>query len=323
MKTTPRSPRANATRRSAFLAGSLAVLATAGNARAQPALIPLRVGGDTGWEYSEAFYAQDMGFFTKAGLNVEITSLSSGAAISASVAAGQLDVGVSSMVPLSIAYARGLPFVIVAGGALETLNVPGGLLCVAKDSPIRTAADLEGKPIAVNALKNLAEMMLDAWLAQHGVDIAKVKVVELRYTEMGVALERGTVAAAVLSEPALSPALRTNTLRVLGDVYATVGSEYLISCWFTTQPFVERNADAIHRFQTAIYEAGRWANTHPDESVAMNAKHAQMDPEVLKKMVRRLYATQLRLTDVQPVLDVAAKYGVTPRRVNAAELILR
>jgi NitT/TauT family transport system substrate-binding protein len=311
------------TRRSAFLAGSLALFAAPTTARAQPALIPLRVGGDTGWEYSEAFYARDVGFFTKAGLNVEITALSSGAAISAAVAAGQLDLGVSSLVPLSIAYARGLPFVIVAGGALETLNVPGGVLCVAKDGPIRSAADLAGKPIAVNALKNLAEMMLDAWLAQHGVDLAQVRVVELRYTEMALAIERGTIAAAVISEPALSPAMRSNTLRVLGDVYATVGAEYVISCWFSTRPFVQANADAVRRFQTAIYEAGRWANTHPDDAIALNAKYAQMDPEVLKKMVRRVYATQLRVADVQPVLDVAAKYNVTPRPVGAADLILR
>lgn len=309
--------------RRALLGGTAAALAHVSRTSAQAAPLALRVGADTGWEYSEAWFAQDMGFFTKAGLNVAITALNSGAAISAAVASGQLDVGVSSIVPLAIAYTRGLPFVVIAGGALETANVPGGVLCVAKDGPIQRASDLQGKTIAVNALKNLAEMVLDAWLTKNGVDLSSVKVVELRYTEMEGAIDRGAIAGAVLSEPALTPALKSGRFRVLGDMFVAIGSQYTISCWFSTRPFAQKNPEAIRRFQTAIYDAGRWANTHPDESGTVNAKYAQMDPEVVKKMLRRPYATQLRPVDLAPVLEAASKYGVTPQAVAAADLIWR
>jgi len=308
-------------RRSAFVLGTLGALAVADRASAQNALVPVRVGCDTGWEYSEAWFAQDEGFFTKAGLSAELTSLSSGAAISAAVASGQLDVGVASLVPLAIARGRGLPFVIVAGGALATPNVTGAAVCVAKNGPIRSAVDLEGKTVAVNALKNFAEMMLDAWLAQHGVDPAKVQVVELRFTEMAGAAERGQVAAAVLSEPALTPALATGNFRSLGDVFTAVPGSYLISSWFTTTGFLERNPDVVRRFRSAIYDAARWANTHPDESADVNAKYSKMDPQVLRKMVRRPYATDLRPAQVQPILDIGARYGVTSKSVTTAELL--
>jgi len=34
---------------------------------------------------------------------------------------------------------------------------------------------------------------------------------------------------------------------------------------FALNDFVQRNPEAVKRFASAIYEAGRWANTHPDD----------------------------------------------------------
>ena len=55
------------------------------------------------------------------------------------VAAGSLDVGVSTPVQIANAVARGIPFVFVAAGALETPRVPAALVCVQR-SKRRTSA---------------------------------------------------------------------------------------------------------------------------------------------------------------------------------------
>lgn len=311
-----------ALQRSRFLAGSLTLLAAASAARAARAQTSnLRVGATANDTYAQAYYAQDMGFFKKAGLDVDLQTLNNGAAISAAIAAGALDVGVSTPVQLANAVARGVPFVLVAAGALETPKVPVGMVLVAKNGPLRTAKDLEGKTVAVNALKTLSESVLDLWLAQNGADTAKVHTVETTFSEMGAAIERGTVAAAVVSEPALSIALKSGTVRSLGDPFAAIAPQFLISGWFATTTFVQKSPDLVKKFQTAIGEAGRWANEHHNESAAILAKYAKMNVEVIRAMGRCPYTDQLRLSDIQPQLDVALKFGIIPKPMNAADLI--
>ena len=202
----------DATRRSSFLAASFALTAASATRplRAQ-GLATLRVGATPNDTYAQSYFAQDAGFFTRAGLAVELQTLNNGAAVSAAVAAGALDVGVSTPVQIANAVSRGIPFVFVAAGALETPKIPVGLVCVAKNGSVRNAKDLEGKAVAVNALKTLSEVALDLWLSVNGADVTKVHAVEMVFSEMGASIERGNVAAACISEPALSIALKTRT----------------------------------------------------------------------------------------------------------------
>jgi NitT/TauT family transport system substrate-binding protein len=311
--------------RSRFLAATsaLALAAATRPARAQQGLLPLRVGATANDTYAQAYFALDTGIFQRAGLAVELSTLNNGAAVAAGIAGGALDVGVSTPVQVANAVARGVPFVIVAAGALETPRVPVGLLCVARNSPLRTAKEFEGKTVAVNALKTLSEVALDLWLTQNGADVAKVHTIEIIFAEMGVALERGTVAAALISEPALSIALKSGAVRSLLDPYAAIAPQFLISGWFSTTAFVQRSPEHIKRFQAAIYEAGRWANEHHNESAAILAKYAKMDVDIIRGMGRCPFADQLRAADIQPQLDVAVKVGMVPRAMNATEIIVR
>lgn len=310
-------------RRMRFLAGSLSVLAIA-SARAVQAQAPLanvRVGATANDAYAQVYFAQDAGFFTKAGLNVDVETLNNGAAVSAAVAGGALDIGVSTPVQLANALARGIPFVLVAAGGLETPQAPSGMVCVAKSGPLRTAKDLEGKIVAVNALKTLFEAAFDLWMTQNGADPDNVRVVEIGFPAMDEALQRGTVAAAVISEPALSIALKTGNVRALGDPDAAIAARFLVSGWFAMTQFVQTNRDVVKRFQTAIAEAGRWANGHHDESAAILAKYSKMDVDVIRAMGRCPFTDQLRLSDIQPQLNVAFKFGIIPKPVNAADML--
>lgn len=302
-----------------FLAAA-AAFADAPAVAAAQTLLPLRIGATPNDTYAEAYYGAEMGIFKKAGLDVDLTTLNNGAAVAAAVAAGTIDVGVSGPVQTAQAFARGVPFTIVAAGAMSTAKSSAALLCVPKDSPL-TAHDLEGKAVAVNALKTTGELGLDVWLVKTGIDVAKVRVVEVPMSEMGNAVARGTIAAAVISEPALSIALRNNNLRVLGDPMAAISPELLVSSWFSTTPFVQKNPETIRRFASAMYDTARWANAHQFESAAILAKVAKMDVDLIRAGLRAPYAEALRPADIQVQLDVAAKYGLTPRLVNASELV--
>jgi len=264
-----------------------------------------------------------MGFFQKVGLNAEVRTLNNGAAVSAAVAGGALDVGVGTPVLVANAVTHGIPFVMVAAGSLDTPKAPTALLCVLKNSPIRGPKDLEGKTVAVPGIRALADVAIDVWLGKNGVEPAKVLRVEVVMSAMGASVERGTVAAAMISEPALSNALKGGNMRSLGDPLMAIGQQILIGCWYTTTTFAEKNPDAIRRFQNAIGEAGRWANDHHDDSAVILAKYTQMDLAVIRAMQRCPYADQLRVSDIQPQFDVAARFGIIPKPVNATDLIAR
>src|SRR3984885_1248712 len=137
--------------RSTFLAtsASLSTLALASPAPAQtPALMNLRIAATANDTYASAYFAQDAGFFTKAGLNADLETMNNGAAITAALSAGSMDIGVATPVILANAYLHGLPVVIVAAGAISITGVTSVGLCVAGNSTLKTAKDFEGKTIA-------------------------------------------------------------------------------------------------------------------------------------------------------------------------------
>ena len=291
------------------------------SAQAQP--LNLRVAATANDTYASAYYAQDMGFFTKAGLNVDLQTLNNGATIAAAVVGGTIGIGVSTPIQIANAYIGGVSLVIVAAGSVSSTKVKTLLLCVAKSSGFKSPKDLEGKIVAVNALKSGSEVGLDAWLVQNGIDISKVKVIEANFSQMAVSLLRGAIGGAVMAEPALTQALKDPAIVVFGDPNAAIAPQFVSSCWFSTREFAQQNPEVISRFSRAIYDAQKWANAHQSESAAILAKYAKMDVSMVRSIGRSTYAEQMRIAEVQPFLDAAVKYGTISKPVNALDLVIR
>ncbi len=315
----------NGVKRSRLLAGSFGLAlapSLARRAAAQPAATSVRVGVSAVDFFAQPFYAHETGIFQKAGLNADIHVFGTTPPIVAAVASGDLDIG--GAVPTSVANAiiRGVPLVIIASGALDTMAAQTSQVCVAKTSSIRTAKDFEGQSIAVSGIKSLSELATDVWLTQHGADPAKVGRIEFNQPAMVAAVDRGAIAGALLGEPQLSEAHKSIGLQYLGDPFLAIAPRILMSCWYTTTAFAEKNPDVIHRFQSALHEVSRWANTHHAESAAILAKYSKIDIDLLHNMTRCAYAEELRATDFQPELDVAVKFGIVPKALNAADLFI-
>jgi NitT/TauT family transport system substrate-binding protein len=310
--------------RSSFLSSSVAaaaVAAYAAPAQAQPAPLSLRVAATPNDTFASAYYAQDLGYFTRAGLDVDLQSFTTGATIAAAIVGGAIDIGVAVPVTIAFAHLRGLPLVIVAAGSLSVASVPGLRLAVLKGSPIKTAGELEGKTVAINALGVGLDLSLHAWMAQNGADYSKVKLAEVTFSEMGAAMQRGTVDASVITEPAFTVAAQQYGAVMLVDLDTAVGPRFLNSVWFTTHDFAQSHPEHIKRFQSAIYAVQKWANTHNAQTAVILAKVAKMDLSLVKAMTRSPWADQLRAVDVQPFLDTAAKYGALPHPIDANDLI--
>ena len=310
--------------RSTFLAVSAPLLAASLRlpvSAQTPAPLNLRVAATANDTYASAYFAQDMGFFTRAGLNVDLETMNNGAAIAAALSAGSMDVGVATPIILGNAILHGLPIVIVAAGAISVSGTTSVALCVAANSPLKTPKDFEGKTIAVNGLHSGTEVNLEAWLSQGGSDVSKVKLLEINFSAMGQALETARIDGAVMTEPAMTVAIGSNNTKILVDLDKVVGRAYVNSCWFAMHDFAQKNPELVRRFQSALYAAQKWANGHHNESADILAKYSKMDVDLVRRMNRTTYAEGLRVADIQTFLDFGTKYGLLAKPVSAAALV--
>jgi NitT/TauT family transport system substrate-binding protein len=310
-------------KRSSFLAlcaSSLAVGAPV-VARSQTPTA-LRVACTASDAYAEGIYARDLGYFAKAGLNVDLSLLGGGSPIVAAVASGALDIGIATPIPLALAYLHGIPFAYFCSGGLY--NPDESALCVLADGPILTAKDLEGKIVGSPSLSDANTVAVRAFVDQNGGDSTKVRFVEVAFSAMLASLQRGIVAAAPIVEPALSEAKKQGGIRVLMPPYANAfGKNALLGGWFARTDWLKANAAVARRFATVIYSTAKWANTHPNESADLLANAAKLDPLVVRGMSRAPYGDTLDASMLQPILDLTYKYKVIDRHINASEIIYK
>lgn len=312
-------------RRSLVRAAALAVLVTAcvptGSA-AQPALTTIRLGTVVADEITPILYAQHAGLYTRAGLDVQVTAVASGAAVTAAVLSGAYDIGKSSLPALMNAYLRGLPVAIIAPGGVYDPRAPYEELIVASDSPIRGPRDLEGKTVGVPSLHDLNELAVDGWVEAAGGDYHTIKYVELPNSAAGVAVAEHRVDAANVSNPPLAEALRTGRVRVAGHPWDAIGPSFLISVWFTTKDWAAKHPDQVRAFARTTQDAGAYTNAHHAETAPVVAEFTKIPLSLFTDgMTRTVSGTTLRLEQIQPVIDLSAKYKFIPRAIPARELI--
>jgi NitT/TauT family transport system substrate-binding protein len=281
----------------------------------------IRVGAVPVDSYAEPLFANDLGFFDRAGLAVEILPFNSGGPMAAAAAGGAIDIGMTDVAVLANAVARGLPFVAIAGSGLYSSVLPTTVLCVAKSSPFRTAVSFEGHAIAVSSLASLSSTGVSAWLSRNGADITKVRLVEMPPPEMSAALNRNSIAGAFIAEPVLSQALPF--VEPLANAFDAIGKRFALNNWFTTKDWLQQNGDAAKRLVRAIYDTANWANKHHDETATILTKYAHLDLDQARRMRRATYATSLDVATMQPALDAAFTYKVIDRHVNAADLLAK
>lgn len=303
------------------LALLLSLIATlAGNGAQAQGVTTIRIATTPIDLGAEALYANDLGLFKKAGLNVELNLLSSGSVVAAAVSGGSIDIGQANIVALASAHANGLPFVIVAPAGYYTSKGPTTTMITASNSPLRNAKDLNGKVVATQALKDLNWVSAESWLAQNGADAESVKFIEVPQPSVCNVLTAGRAEAGIVSEPYLSFAL-TSGCRVFAPTHDAIAKDFLVGAWFSTSAWAQGHRDLVRRFREVMVETARWANGHHDESARILEKYTKLaSPPGMKRVP---FAEKAEASQIQPVIDAAAKYGVLKAPFPAAELLLQ
>lgn len=272
-------------------------------------------------DVTPVLWAQHTGAFAKAGLDVTLTRMNSGASVTAAVIGGALEIGKSSVMPLITAHSRSLPISIVAPGELWIDTAPITGLIAAKTSAIASAKDLNGKTIATAALRDVSWLATHAWIDQHGGDSQSIKFVEVPPSAMVEALAEGRVDAATITNPNFAAALTTGKVKVIGYSSNGIARRFLLTAWFATNDFIAKNAPAVAHFAQAVQKSAEYTNAHSAETISMIADFSGIEPSALAHMTRGLCGTRLEPQAIQPVIDAAAKYQIIDRRFDAREMV--
>ncbi len=306
--------------RGAFLASAAALAAFPSIAQAAPgAPVVIRAGTIPADVSAVVEYARDNGYFKNAGLDVQIQIMQSGPVIAPAVIGGSLDVGAANTGSLAGAVERGLPLKIFAPASQVSASTSTDVIMVKEDSPIKSAADMNGKTVAIVAMKTVQHALFLAWIDKNGGDSKTIKMIEIPFPEMIGALDSGRVDVAIPSEPFTSQGRAGN--RVIGNCYEALTSQMLLFGFFATDAWLTANTQTALKFAAAIKQAAIWANSHQKASAVLLTKFTGLDPAVADKMGRATYATALEPAMIQPAIDSMVKYGFLPKAIDPAQLI--
>jgi NitT/TauT family transport system substrate-binding protein len=311
-----RVPRSTLLRGAAATAITAAAFGARRGAFAQ-ALPKLRVAGIPLDVAAVPYYAQDQGLFVKHGLDVEVLNVGNGAAIAAALLGGSLDIGSANTTVLATSHDRGVPFVMIAPSGAYLSKQPTAAFLVGPNAEYKTPRDLVGKVIGVGALRSVGEIAVRAWFDKGGIGFDGYKLIEVANSATAATLMAERVDAVIAEEPWLSASLAGGAKKI-ATPYDLIGQRWIEGGFFCSADFVKANTDVCRRFAAAIGEAALWANKSPDATARIIEANAKTT--ISPSMVRTFYPDRLTASDLQPLIDASAKYGLLKTAFPAKDL---
>jgi ABC-type nitrate/sulfonate/bicarbonate transport system substrate-binding protein len=119
----------------------------------------------------------------------------------------------------------------------------------------------------------------------------------------------------------MSGDLATGKFRILADMLNGYPGRILESAYFARKDWVDANRDAVARFAKVLAQASGYANTHVNETVPLLVSFTGMDPNTAAKMHKTFTALTFDPAQIQPVIDVAAKYQFIPKTFPAKDML--
>jgi NitT/TauT family transport system substrate-binding protein len=264
-------------------------------------------------------YGKAEGFFANAGLDADVRIMPNGVAVLSAVAAGAIDIGGANLMSLVQAFAKGVPVKMIAPAGLYDGTSPVVAIVVAKDSPYKTMRDLEGKTVAVPALRSIGDFASKLALEKTGGDATKMQTIEVALSEMEAAVLSGRVAAAAIAEPYLTQTKAT--LRILAEPYAAIAPRFFTSAFFASNQWLAAHPDLAADFMSAMRATAVWSNKNRAKTAQILAGELKLDPGVAQTMTRINYGQVSTAALIQPNIDLLLKFKQLDGPVSAQSMI--
>lgn len=288
------------------LAGALA---TGAHAQNKP-LTVVNAGFVPVTDVAALYLGEEVGIWKKHGLQLKANVASTGAV--PAVMSGEYHFGFTALVNVLQARDKGLPIKIIAAGSSST-GKPGAdvtMIHAGAKSGIKSAKDLEGKTVSVNALNGLLQMLGKAAVKADGGDPSKVRFIELGFAEALAALQAGKTDAMVGAEPFGTAAMTAGYPAIASPYQAMSKSSMLTSSYFTSEIQLKQNPELFRQIQAAINESLEYAQKHPQEIRAQLPKFTKLGPDVAAKLILPSYLTAIPRESVEMFSKTGQEFGM-------------
>ena len=262
---------------------------------------------------AEIWYGIDNGFFARHGLDVQYQMQNSGAAGSAAMLGGSIDISESDTVTIIKAHDHGIPFVSLAPGLVDSVKAPT-VAIVVKDPSLRTGMDFNGKTFSTNSLQNLGTLLADAWIDNNGGTSSTVRWVELPFPALSPALQRGTIDAYIAPDPFITTGLKDGGHAVVMD-NKPLAPVVLQGALIATREWVAGHREAARAFRAGVLDANDWANKNPAAAATILSKYSKIPAAaIMGATFRGEYALRLDPAMIQPLIDGSPGTASFPSR---------
>lgn len=253
--------------------------------------VHIAVGGQALTYYLPLSVAERLGFFKDEGLDVKVSDFAGGSRALQAVVGGSADV-VSGAFEHTLNLQSKSQFYreFVLQGRAPMIGLGVSRKTMADYS---SPEDLKGKKIGVTAPGSSTNMLVNFFLAQHGLKASDVAIIGVGGGGGAVsALRSGQVDAISNTDPVLSMLedeleLIADT-RSLKDTQQIFGGNMPAGCLYAPQKFLDDNPNTAQALANAIVRADKWIHaTSPEDIVkAMPESYLLGDPEVYLAAVR-------------------------------------
>ncbi|GIF21515.1 NitT/TauT family transport system substrate-binding protein [Actinoplanes tereljensis] len=262
------------------------------------------------------------GFFSKRGIDLNLTAEQGGGPIVKGVLAGKYQFGFSNVTSLMAAQSDGAPLKAVASGVASTgrSGRDFSAVVVRDGSPIRTAKDLVGKKIGVNILKNIGDTTVRQSVRKAGGDASSLSFEAIPFPQMAGALRSGKVDAAWVVEPQLSEIL-TSGGNVVASNFVDTAADLTVALYFTSQATIGQNPKLVADFTAAIRESLDYAAAHPEEVRDTVGTYTPINDTVRISMILPSWPENINRASLEKVAQLGHKDGIFKKTPSLDQLL--
>jgi NitT/TauT family transport system substrate-binding protein len=267
-------------------------------------------------------YGIQQGFFEERGLDVQLSPSQGGATVVPAVVSGDTDIGGSNLVSVLLAQGKDVPVTIIAPGTFvrERRSQDFSAILVREDSDIRSPMDLEGKTLAVNTLKNIAELAAKASLAGQGVDVSEIELTEVDFPDMNAALAEGRVDAAFQIEPFVSLGVAEG-LRIVDRPYVGTKPGLQIGCYFTSERYLSENEDVVERFREGVADTAAAIAEDPAAFRDFLPEASEIPPPAARKANLPAWQAENDQASLDLTAELMERYGVVEEKPDTSDAV--
>lgn len=270
----------------------------------------------------QLFVAIDKGYLAKEALSAELVILGGGTKILGAMAGGSLDLGFTATVPLIFAVAQGFDFKIIADGAYDTkYGRNNSVIMATRASGIERPRDLEGKKVAVNTIRQIADLFVMELVRSDGGDPKTITFLEIPFPQEGPVLIKGQVDAANLVEPFYTIYGNDPKIKFLAPLFRWVRSGVMIANYAASAKWISRHQSETKRFASAMRQATDYIQGHGDETRMVLTKFTRLKADMAKKISIKDFGKHIKMDDLEWYLDKLYGYGWIKKRLKAGDLV--